>query len=609
MGKQQQAPPARRSTAMSAPPPPKRRKKKGRPSLLDLQKRSLRLEQQLQQQQPKGRRSNRRSAGSADEDDDGPASGSGRREKKLRLVMGLHDGSPKQVEKARKATDGHEGWCSLLCAIYSSELSDSGPTTPLPNKKLLHFILDRLQKKDTYGVFSEPVDPEELPDYHDIVKHPMDFSTILMLEECHILFWNEYEYSILLLLFLQFCYKDDVFLISTNAMCYNSPDTIYYRQARGIQEIAKKDFENLRQDSDASDPEPEPELELEPEPEEPKPQPRRGRPPNKNNAKQKVGKPPTERATADFSGATLATAANIGRHAQADVDLSRRAMDKAMMDMLRASFANRRNEHNWSGERKFERFDECSGFKLSPFSRSFKNCPLKGYRGTWSAKMGKRPILMEDSRRSTYCETQPSNSIYELPVGVQLQQSYSRSLARFAAQLGPVCWEIASRRIERSLAPGTKFGRGWVGDGETPNSFQPPVLAAFSETTTPQDRTAASGEQPCPSMSSPPATEACAGNDGSHLAGSQPDATPYASTSTTQRMSSEALASQQCGSLPQISINRAERTLEMKGSPNNLHGHPGMQQTANGFNAVPGPMMFPHVAQLVVNQMQTHTAD
>jgi bromodomain-containing protein 9 len=162
-------------------------------------------------------------------------------------------------------------------------------------------------------------------------------------------------------------------------------------------------------------------------------------------------------------------------------------------------------------------------------------------------------------------------------------------LARFAAQLGPVCWEIASRRIERSLAPGTKFGRGWVGDGETPNSFQPPVLAAFSETTTPQDRTAASGEQPCPSMSSPPATEACAGNDRSHLAGSQPDATPYASTSTTQRMSSEALASQQCGSLPQISINRAERTLEMmKGSPNNLHGHPGMQQTANGFNAVPG---------------------
>ncbi|PWZ14891.1 Bromodomain-containing protein 1 [Zea mays] len=574
MGKQQQAPPARRSPAMSAPPPPKRRKKKGRPSLLDLQKRSLRLEQQ---QLPQGRRSNRRSAGSADEDDDGPASGSGRREKKLRLVMGLHDGSAKG-EKMRKATDGRE------------EPSDSGPTTPLPNKKLLLFILDRLQKKDTYGVFSEPVDPEELPDYHDIIKHPMDFSTIRKKLDKEAYFNLEQ-------------FEDDVFLITSNAMCYNSPDTIYYRQARGIQEIAKKDFENLRQDSDASEPEPEPEREPkpEPEPEEPKPQPRRGRPPNKNNAKQKVGKPPAERATADFSGATLATAANIGWHAQADVDLSRRVMDKAMIaDVLRASFANLRNEHNWSGERKFERLEAYSG-----------------YGGTWSAKTGKRPILMEDSRRSTYYETQPSSSIYELPVsssyngtekllvpvGVQLPQSYSHSLARFAAQLGPVGWEIASRRLERSLAPGTKFGRGWVGDGETPpNPFQTPVLAAFSETMAPPSSIAASGEQP--SMNAPPATEACAGSI-SHRAGSQ----PCASISTVQTINSEALASQQCGSVPQVSINRGERAVEMKGSTNNLHGHPAMPQTMNGFNAVPGRVLFPPAAQLVVSQMQTHTAD
>jgi bromodomain-containing protein 7/9 len=53
-------------------------------------------------------------------------------------------------------------------------------------------------------------------------------------------------------------------------------------------------------------------------------------------------------------------------------------------------------------------------------------------------------------------------------------------------------------------------------------------------------------------------------------------------------MNSEALASQQCGSVPQISINRGGRAVEMKGNPNNLHGHPAMQQTVNGFNAVPG---------------------
>jgi bromodomain-containing protein 7/9 len=125
--------------------------------------------------------------------------------------------------------------CSCRWVFHLPEPSDSGPTTPLPDKKLLVFILDRLQKwvalalpftplaaleqsylsvgflfpcrKDTYGVFSEPVDDEEvcswtrlflllllfpgswlicvwlciycqLPDYRDIVKHPMDFSTL-----------------------------------------------------------------------------------------------------------------------------------------------------------------------------------------------------------------------------------------------------------------------------------------------------------------------------------------------------------------------------------------------------------------------------------------------
>jgi bromodomain-containing protein 9 len=132
-------------------------------------------------------------------------------------------------------------------------------------------------------------------------------------------------------------------------------------QARAIQELAKKDFENLRQDSDASEPEPEPE----PKPEsEPKPQPRRGRPPNKNNIKQKVGRPPAERATADVSSSSLATASNNGRHAPSEFDLSRTAM---IADVLRASFVNQRNEYNWSNERKTERIEDYTGFILFPF--------------------------------------------------------------------------------------------------------------------------------------------------------------------------------------------------------------------------------------------------
>ncbi|XP_062190640.1 uncharacterized protein LOC133893596 [Phragmites australis] len=106
-------------------------------------------------------------------------------------------------------------------------------TTPLPDQKALEMILDKLQKKDTYGVFAEPVDLEELPDYHDVIEHPMDFGTVRRK-----LARNAYRS------FEQF--EDDVFLICSNAMQYNAPDTIYFRQAHSIQELARKKFQELR---------------------------------------------------------------------------------------------------------------------------------------------------------------------------------------------------------------------------------------------------------------------------------------------------------------------------------------------------------------------------
>ncbi|KAI3677765.1 hypothetical protein L6452_37034 [Arctium lappa] len=42
----------------------------------------------------------------------------------------------------------------------------------------------------------------------------------------------------------------DVYLICSNAMQYNPSDNVFYRQARSIQELAKRDFENLRQEGD-----------------------------------------------------------------------------------------------------------------------------------------------------------------------------------------------------------------------------------------------------------------------------------------------------------------------------------------------------------------------
>ena len=58
-------------------------------------------------------------------------------------------------------------------------------------------------------------------------------------------------------------------------------------------------------------------------------------------------------------------------------------------------------------------------------------------------------------------------------MGLHFEHSYARSLARFAAHLGPVVWKIASNKIQRTLPAGVvEFGPGWVGENEA--SPQPP---------------------------------------------------------------------------------------------------------------------------------------
>lgn len=44
--------------------------------------------------------------------------------------------------------------------------------------------------------------------------------------------------------------------------------------------------------------------------------------------------------------------------------------------------------------------------------------------------------------------------------------SYARSLAQFAADLGPEVWKVASKKIRSVLPQGTEFGPGWVGENK-----------------------------------------------------------------------------------------------------------------------------------------------
>ncbi|CAN8292211.1 unnamed protein product [Cochlearia groenlandica] len=469
-----------------------KKKKKGRPSLLDLQKRAIKQQQlqhhhidddehrsdsknpnSLNQQPPPNSavRSKRRNPNpngvssdslSIKDDEDG---GEGedddeRREKKHKLLHGLNSQSRRHSPNSQSAGSdlnlhelnetpetsvyrrriggsvGGSGFtdekASKATDILQGSPVESGPTTPLPDKKLLVFILDRLQKKDTYGVYSDPVDPEELPDYHEIITNPMDFSTVrTKLEAGAYASLEQFE--------------GDIFLICSNAMEYNSTDTVYYRQARAIQELAKKDFENLRQDSD--DEEPQNQLQQQQQPKVAK----RGRPPKKQPEPSSI-----DRTASEVSADALIPGGDSSNKFSGAYNLR-----KAPPYKFRQAETSVRINHNSETQ---------SGWSVD-WETEFPPSVVKAVN-----KYGMKHFNVDENRRDTY--NYPSTSIQEpsvlttledelkqlIPVGLNTEYGYARSLARYAANLGPVAWKIASRRIETVLPPGIKFGLGWVGD-------------------------------------------------------------------------------------------------------------------------------------------------
>ncbi|KAJ9189432.1 hypothetical protein P3X46_000727 [Hevea brasiliensis] len=484
-----------------------KKKKKGRPSLLDLQKRTLKEQQQQQQQQQEHqqlkqnknrnlsnsnsnnsavhsshnynsatptplRRSTRRnptpSSPEHDDDDDDTVELNGkRREKKLKLVLKLPSSEKSEPDSASLNSNGSEskgeedkakasyhkrrkinaigggsgfglsekGGKPVAGANPTNNVQDSGPSTPVPDKKLLLFILDRLQKKDTYGVFSEPVDPNELPDYHEVIEHPMDFGTVRKKLSSGV--YTSLEQ-----------FEKDIFLICSNAMQYNAPDTIYFRQARSIQELAKKNFENLRQDSD--DNEPEPKIV------------RRGRPPTKN-FKKPVGRPSLEHAASAVAlDGTLATAGESIIWSNNDLRKGPHVLDKSSLPDSYGRSHGSRNDGHLLTDNKFEKNDEGSMFKGN------------------SMKHRKRQFVLDENRRNTYSQlsaggrepsvlaTFDAERKQLMAVGLLSEHGYARSLARFAANIGTIAWKISLKKIERSLPSGVMFGPGWVGENDIP---------------------------------------------------------------------------------------------------------------------------------------------
>ncbi|KAL8144313.1 hypothetical protein V2J09_017345 [Rumex salicifolius] len=312
-------------------------------------------------------------------------------------------------------------------------MNDPLSRTPMPEKKQLELILDKLQKKDTYGVYADPVDPDELPDYHDIIKNPMDFSTVRKkLANGSYSFFEQFE--------------SDIYLICSNAMKYNKSDTVYHKQARAIKELAQRKFHRVRSYIKQTRIENEGNKKEASSEQKAKPMPivkKQMRNPLGHSTQDRTQDP----VSSDFSyGATLAT-------------------------------TDAHNPSNGVQTSAYERPSNCEGLVEGMSSLHVESIEKVEdiQSGKGMTKFGRKPLVVDENHRGTYeISNQPvdrSESIFAtfegedkqlIPVGLYEEHSYAQSLAHYAATLGPVAWRTASKRIEQALPQGSKFGRGWV---------------------------------------------------------------------------------------------------------------------------------------------------
>ncbi|XP_050322472.1 bromodomain-containing protein homolog isoform X2 [Bactrocera neohumeralis] len=104
-----------------------------------------------------------------------------------------------------------------------------------PLESALTKLLDTLEAKDTSEIFREPVDTEEVPDYLDIVKHPMDLGTMRTK-------LKQGQYATLEQLEIDFD------LMIQNCLAYNNKDTVFYRAGIRMRDQAAPLFQQVRKE-------------------------------------------------------------------------------------------------------------------------------------------------------------------------------------------------------------------------------------------------------------------------------------------------------------------------------------------------------------------------
>ncbi|CAL7942253.1 unnamed protein product [Xylocopa violacea] len=108
-----------------------------------------------------------------------------------------------------------------------------------PLESILRSLLEAIKMKDVNDVFGQPVNTKEVPDYLEIVTHPMDLSTMQAK-------MDRQEYDTI------GAFEADFNLMVNNCLAYNRKDTMFYRagikmkeQGGALIEQARKDYPEL----------------------------------------------------------------------------------------------------------------------------------------------------------------------------------------------------------------------------------------------------------------------------------------------------------------------------------------------------------------------------
>ncbi|KDR80942.1 hypothetical protein GALMADRAFT_241500 [Galerina marginata CBS 339.88] len=95
-----------------------------------------------------------------------------------------------------------------------------------PGHLQLRNTFERIQGMDRHDYFKNPVSKSDVPDYFEVVKNPMCWTTIDSKLDQH-KYWNVKEF------------KDDMELVLNNALLYNKAGTVFHKAASKIKKDAK----------------------------------------------------------------------------------------------------------------------------------------------------------------------------------------------------------------------------------------------------------------------------------------------------------------------------------------------------------------------------------